>query len=189
MSQKILADLDEHIRLTEQLRHQIPLLRAIAQVLIDAIEKGRTVYLAGNGGSAADAQHIAAELVGRFKQNRRALPAVALTTDTSNLLAIGNDFGFDHVFDRQVEALVRPGDVLWALSTSGTSANVIQAVRLARQRQAVIIAFTGRTGGQLKSLSEHCLCIDHETSDRIQEIHELAYHLICEIVENHFIGG
>lgn len=186
MNQKILADLDEHIRLTEQLRHQVPLLRAIAHALIDAIEQSHRIYLVGNGGSAADAQHIAAELVGRFKQNRRALPAVALTTDTSNLLAIGNDFGFESTFARQVQALVRAGDVLWALSTSGTSPNVVNAVQAARERDAVVIVFTGRTGGDLKGLSDHCLCIDNDASDRIQEMHEIAYHLICEIVEHHF---
>jgi len=182
MSEKILADLDEHIRLAEHLRHQVPLLRAIAQAVIDAIEQGHRIYLVGNGGSAADAQHIAAELIGRFKQNRRPLPAIALTT------AVGNDFGFEHTFERQVRALAQPGDILWALSTSGSSANVVNAVQAAREGDATIIVFTGRSGGELKPLSHHCLCIDNESSDRIQEMHEIAYHLICEIVENHFVS-
>ncbi len=186
MSKHILTAIDEHVRLVDHLRHQIPLMCAMAQTIIDAIENDHRIYLIGNGGSAADAQHIAAELVGRFKQDRRPLPAIALTTDTSGLLAVGNDFGFAHVFDRQVEAHVRPGDVLWALSTSGTSANVIQAVRTAANRGAGILAFTGRSGGELKPLSHHCLCIDHSDSDRIQEMHVTAYHLICEMVENHF---
>lgn len=186
MSNQFMRGLDDHDRLAGQLRQHLDLLRAIAHAIVTAIEDGHHVYVLGNGGSAADAQHIAAELVGRFKRERRALPAVALTTDTSNLLSIGNDYGFAHVFTRQVEALVHPGDVLCALSTSGTSSNVIEAVQVARGREACIIGFTGRTGGKLKPLCDYCLCVDHEVSDRIQEIHQLAYHLVCEAVEQHF---
>jgi len=162
-------------------------LETIGQVICRALNDGGRVYLLGNGGSAADAQHIAAELVGRFKRERRALPAIALTTDTSSLLSIGNDYGFDHVFARQVEALVQTGDVVWALSTSGNSPNIIEAVRAARGRQAQVIGFTGRSGGKLKPLCDHCLCVDHEVSDRIQEMHQLAYHLICDFVERHVV--
>lgn len=186
MRDALAPHIDEHVRLAEKLRDRLPLLRTMADIIINAVDDGHTVYLLGNGGSAADAQHIAAELVGRFKRERRALPAVALTTDTSNLLAIGNDFGFGHVFTRQVEALVRPGDVVWALSTSGSSPNVIEAVQVSRAAQALILGFTGRSGGQLKSLCDHCLCVNHDQSDRIQEIHQLAYHLVCEMVEHHF---
>jgi D-sedoheptulose 7-phosphate isomerase len=158
----------------------------MAQAIIDAFMDERRVYIFGNGGSAADAQHIAAELIGRLKRERRALPAVALTTDSSSLLAITNDYGFQHVFTRQVEGLVRPGDVVWALSTSGNSANVIEAVLAARGLQATIIGFTGQ-GGKLKPLCDLCLCVKHSSSDRVQEIHQIAYHLICDEVERHFV--
>ena len=126
-------------------------------------------------------------MVWRFQKHRRACPALALTTDTSNLLSIGNDYGFGHVFTRQVEALVRPGDVVWALSVSGTSPNVIEAVKVARALETcVIIGFTGASGGHLKPICDFCLCVDHAVSDRVQEMHQLAYHLICDLVEAHF---
>jgi D-sedoheptulose 7-phosphate isomerase len=188
MSDLFTAALDDHRRLAEELARHEGLIRQIARAIIEAIDDGHCVYLLGNGGSAADAQHIAAELIGRFKRERRPLPAVALTTDTSNLLSIGNDYGFAHIFTRQVEGLVRPGDVVWALSTSGTSSNVIEAVHAARSLDACVIGFTGRTGGKLKPLCDHCLCVDHKSSDRIQEIHQIAYHLVCELVEEHFAG-
>ena len=186
MSDLYASGLADHQRLSAQMADQLKLIRSISDAIVAAFERGAAVYLAGNGGSAADAQHIAAEFVGRFKRERRALPAVAFSCDTSNLTSIGNDYGFDRVFSRQVEALVRPGDVFWALSTSGNSPNVLRAAELARQRGATVIGFTGRTGGELKPLCHHCLCIDHMVSDRIQEMHQLAYHLICDAVEQHF---
>ena len=185
MSQSLTRGIADHERLLGDLRRQANLLDQIGRALIAAIEAGNRIYVIGNGGSAADAQHIAAELLGRFKTERRALPALALTTDTSTLLAVANDLGFDRVFSRQLEGLIRSGDVLWALSTSGNSPNIVQAVELARTRGALVIGFTGR-GGCLKPQCDLCLCIDHDTSDRIQEMHLLAYHLICEQVEQHF---
>jgi len=152
---------------------------AIARVLKD----GGRVYVCGNGGSAADAQHIAGELVGRFEMARRALPVVALTTDTSILTALGNDFGFEDSFVRQVEALVHPEDLLWAISTSGESPNVLKAVRLAKDRGASVLAFTGRAGSTLGRISDICLCADYPSSARSQEIHQLAYHILCGLVE------
>lgn len=178
--------LDEHLRLVEHLREQLPLVRTIANAIIQAMESDGRVFVLGNGGSAADAQHIAAELLGRFRRDRKALPALALTTDTSTLLSIGNDYGFNHVFTRQVEALVGPGDVVWALSTSGNSPNVIEALHVARSLEAVVIGFSGRTGGKLRPLCDHCLLVDSDASERIQEIHQIAYHMICEIVERYF---
>ncbi len=186
MSDPFTEGLRDHRRLAEWLPSQVPLLRAIGELLIEALAAERRVYVCGNGGSAADAQHIAAELIGRFKHDRRALPVVALTTDTSALLSIANDYGFEQVFARQVEGLVRPGDVVWTLSTSGNSPNVLRAARAARERQARVIGFTGRGGGQLAPLCDLCFCVDHETSDRIQEIHQVAYHLLCDLVEEHF---
>jgi len=181
--QEILA---EHARLVDHLRGQLDVVQAIGNAIIHSIESDGRVYLLGNGGSAADAQHIAAEFVGRFRRERRALPAVALTTDTSTLLSVGNDYGFNHMFTRQVEALVGPGDILWALSTSGNSPNVIEAVHVAQSLEAIVIGFTGRTGGKLKPLCDFCLTVDHDSSDRIQEIHQIAYHMVCEKVENYF---
>ncbi|MCF7976332.1 MAG: SIS domain-containing protein [Phycisphaerae bacterium] len=157
--------------------------QAAAQLVTHCIEQGRCVYLFGNGGSASDAQHIAGELVGRFYFNRRALRAVALTTDTAILTAVGNDFSFDDIFSRQVEALVSPGDLVWAFSTSGTSKNVLKAVELAKEKNARVLAFTGRENTPLQALSDVCVCAADPSSARAQEIHQLAYHIICELVE------
>jgi len=188
MSDLFASGLEDHARLVEHLRTQLDLLRQMSGVIVDALKTDHRVYLLGNGGSAADAQHIAAELLGRFKRERQALPAIALTTDSSSLLAISNDYGFSHVFTRQVEGLVRAGDVVWALSTSGNSPNVVEAVQAARLLKAMVIGFTGR-GGKLKPLCDLCLCVDHTASARIQEIHQIAYHLICDKVERHFAAG
>jgi D-sedoheptulose 7-phosphate isomerase len=175
--------ISEHVVLAQAFAEQIPLLERIADALLACFARGGRVYLIGNGGSAADAQHIAAELLGRFKINRRALPAVALTTDTSTLTAVGNDLGGDLIFSRQVEALVTRNDLLWVLSVSGTSPNIVAAVHAARKNGAGIIGFTGRRGAALAESCTHCLVVAHEASDRVQEMHELAYHLICERVE------
>lgn len=178
-----------HRALFAQLDGLAPLVEAAGARLAAALAAGGSVWLAGNGGSAADAQHIAAELISRLRPGRErpALPAVALTTDTSILTAIGNDYDFKLGFRRQVEGLVRQGDVLWALSTSGNSENVLLAVEEARRRGAVIVGFAGRTGGKLAGCADLCLCIDGETSDRIQEGHQLAYHLICDAIEQAFL--
>jgi len=154
-----------------------------AQLVTSCIQQGGCVYLFGNGGSASDAQHIAGELVGRFYLNRKALPAVALTTDTAVLTAVGNDFSYENIFSRQVEALVKPGDLVWAFSTSGESANVIKAVTLAKTRQAKVLGFTGRENTPLEALSDVCICASDPSSARAQEIHQLVYHIICELVE------
>jgi D-sedoheptulose 7-phosphate isomerase len=158
-------------------------LHAISDATISAFRAGRRLYLIGNGGSAADAQHIAGEMLGRFKLDRRPLPAVALTTDTSTMTAIANDYAFDRVFVRQVEALVQAGDVLWCLSTSGDSRSILEAATVARQRGAIVIGFTGETGGKLAALCDHVLRVPHRHSDRIQEAHILAYHYLCERIE------
>lgn len=164
------------------------LARAV-QAVLNAIHAGRRVYLFGNGGSAADAQHIAAELEGRFYRNRPPLPVQALTTNTSLLTAVGNDLGFDEVFARQVEAYVRKGDVVCALSTSGRSPNVLKAVRAARKREAVVIAFTGGDGGPLKELADIVLLAPSKDVARIQECHTTLGHVLCEAVEAASFGG
>lgn len=159
-------------------------IEAAGRMLADAVGDGRTVYLLGNGGSAADCQHLAAELVGRFEADGRPLAAIALTTDTSVLTALANDFGFERVFERQVEALVRAGDVVVALSTSGSSPNVVSAVRAARRLGARTIALTGRDGGAVGDEAELVLRVPSTRTARIQEAHIVVGHALCELVES-----
>jgi D-sedoheptulose 7-phosphate isomerase len=159
---------------------------AAAEAITQSIKKGGTVYICGNGGSAADAQHIAAELVGRFERERKALPAVALTTDSSIISSVSNDYGYEQIFKRQVEALVRENDILWAISTSGTSANIIAAVKSAKEIGATALAFTGQTGSKLEELSDICFSTASNSTARSQELHQLAYHIICDLVEQKF---
>jgi D-sedoheptulose 7-phosphate isomerase len=176
--------LEESARVKHELadRHLAALLE-IAEAARACLKRGRTLYLCGNGGSAADAQHIAAELTGRFKKERKGLPAVALTTDSSALTAIGNDYGFERIFERQVEALVGKGDVLLAISTSGNSPNVLRAARKAKALGATTIGLTGRSGGKLKRIADHCLCVPSDETPHIQEAHITIGHLLCEFLE------
>jgi D-sedoheptulose 7-phosphate isomerase len=187
MPQPMVESLTEHLRVVQQALEQVAILERAAERIVNCFRSGGRLYVLGNGGSAADAQHIAAELVGRFKHDRTALPAVALTTDTSILTAVTNDLGGDEVFLRQVKALVTGGDILWALSVSGSSPNVIKAAREARRIGAFVIGFTGTHGHQLKKLSDLSFVADSERSDRVQEAHQLAYHLVCERVEEAFL--
>jgi len=155
---------------------------AAADAITAALKAGRTVFAFGNGGSAADAQHFAAELVGRYERDRKALSAIALTTDTSALTAIGNDYGFECVFDRQIEALGRPGDVAVAISTSGKSPNVLRAIGAANDRGMVTIALTGR-GGEAGTFAAHHVAVLEDGTARVQEVHATVLHVICELVE------
>jgi len=155
----------------------------VAATLIAAYRRDGKVLLFGNGGSAADAQHIAAELEGRYLHDRPALHALALHTNTSALTAIANDYGYARVFARQVEAAVRPGDVVIGISTSGNSENVLGGVRAARAQGAVTVALTGAGGGRLKNLVDHCLAVPSAETPRIQEAHILIGHILCELVE------
>lgn len=157
------------------------------EMVVDTCRQGGTVLIFGNGGSAADAQHIAGELVGRFFLERPAYRAVALTTDTSVLTAVGNDYGFDQVFARQVEALGRVGDVAIALSTSGNSANVVEGLKQARKQGMRTIAFTGEGGGKCRDLADVLLMAENDQSPRIQEVHVAAYHVLCELVERELV--
>ena len=154
-----------------------------SEILTSTLKQGNKALLFGNGGSAADAQHIAAELVGRFALERPALPALALSVNTSCVTAIGNDYGFDQVFSRQIEALARPGDVAIGISTSGNSANVLRAMSTARKMGLHTVALTGRTGGNLRNIVDHCICVPSNESPRIQECHILIGHIISELVE------
>lgn len=155
-----------------------------AQLIIQAMRDGHKLFLFGNGGSAADAQHIAAELAFRMGRDRRALPALALTTDTSLLTAIGNDLSFDYIFARQIKALGQAGDVAFALSTSGNSPNVVAAVKQARAQGLVTIGLTGGTGGALAALVDLVLIVPHTDTPRIQEVHITASHIICQLIED-----
>lgn len=177
------AMVDEHLDVATQLRETLlERIDAIASAITQALEAGNKVVTFGNGGSAADAQHLAAELIGHYRADRRSLPAVALTTDSSVLTAIANDFEFDEVFARQVRALVNPGDVVVAISTSGEADNVLRGVAAARERGATTVAFTG-SRGRLGPLTEHTLAVPSTTTARIQEMHVLAVHLISERID------
>jgi len=155
----------------------------MANAMVKALRGGGKVLALGNGGSAADAQHFAAEMINRFLMERKALPAVALSTDTSVLTSIANDYSFEGVFSRQVEALGREGDVLLAISTSGTSTNVLKALEQANILSMVTIGMTGSDSGKMSSLCDICMSVPGRPAPRIQEVHHLALHLICEIIE------
>lgn len=160
----------------------------IAEITIDAFEHGGKLLAFGNGGSAGDAQHICAEFVGRFAFDRPALPALALSVNTSCVTAIGNDYGFDRVFSRQVEALGRSGDVAIGISTSGNSPNVLCGLSAAAQLGLRTVALAGQTGGKLKSAAEYCVCVPSSETPRIQECHILIGHIIADIVERSMFG-
>jgi D-sedoheptulose 7-phosphate isomerase len=161
-----------------------PQISRAAEILLAALGQGRKILIFGNGGSAADAQHFAAELVGRFERNRPPLPAMALSVDTSNLTAIANDFGFEKVFARQLEAHAKNGDVAVAISTSGNSPSVLKAVATARKLGLFTVGLSGARGGRLKGAVDLCLCAPSTSTPRIQEVHGAVIHLWCEILEN-----
>lgn len=159
-----------------------------AEIMVNALKSGNTVFLCGNGGSAADAQHIAAELVGRYKLERRGLPALALTTDTSILTSVGNDYGYTHIFSRQIEALGKPGDVLVGISTSGSSANVVEALKEAEKRGMKRIVLIGRNPGSMSAGSDVVIAVPSDDTPRIQEVHAVIGHLLCGIIETELFG-
>ena len=155
----------------------------IAKKITECIKNGGKILIAGNGGSAADAQHFAAEIIGRFKLERKGYPAIALTTDTSILTSIGNDYGFDYVFSRQVEGLGKERDIFIGISTSGNSKNIIEAIKTAKEKNLMVISLTGKDGGEMKKISDICLNFNYSETARVQEHHLMSYHLICEFVE------
>ena len=161
----------------------VPDIQRAAEMIRRTVHAGGTLFFCGNGGSAADAQHVATEYVVRYMRDRRAYPAVALTTDTSLLTAAGNDMGFDEVFARQVEALAKPGDLLVIHSTSGNSPNVLRAAEAARAKSVPVLALSARDGGRLRLLADHNIIIPTSRTDRAQELHLCIQHLLCELVE------
>ncbi|HEV2622849.1 MAG TPA: D-sedoheptulose 7-phosphate isomerase [Frateuria sp.] len=180
------AEFDKSIKLLTEMSRDAQLHELMAKAVgqsVAALRSGHKLLFAGNGGSAADAQHWAGELVSRFYYDRPGLPAIALTTDTSILTAIGNDYGYDYVFARQVEALGQEGDVLVAISTSGNSRNIVRAIEAARAKRMVVIGFTGQGGGQMVELCDLCFRVPSGETPRIQEGHEALGHLLCALIE------
>jgi D-sedoheptulose 7-phosphate isomerase len=184
-SQKINSILDEHEHAFKAtfVPEKIKLLEQISEQMAQAFQRGNKIFLCGNGGSAADAQHIAAEFIGRFKRERQSLPAIALTTDSSVLTALANDYSYDAVFSRQIEGLGENGDILIAISTSGNSKNVLFAAKKAKELGLIVIGFTGQDGGELKKLVDFNFSVSSDQTSHIQEIHTTALHAISEAVE------
>jgi len=190
VQREIVQMLEESARIKREIAEKFTdKIARMAEMMISAYRKGGKVVLFGNGGSAADAQHIAGELVGKFMMERQALPAIALNTNTSILTAIGNDSGYDVTFSRQVEALVNEGDVVMALSTSGDSSNVIEAVKAAKARGAVTIGLAGGSGGRLAAAVDIIMIVPSDVTPRIQEAHITIGHIVCAIVEKELAKG
>jgi D-sedoheptulose 7-phosphate isomerase len=178
----------EHLSVIGNLAEQLPALERIASAMTQAVLRGNKVLWCGNGGSAADSQHMAAEFVGRFRRERRGLASIALTTDTSILTSVGNDYGYEQVFRRQVEALCAEGDVVVGISTSGNSRNVCLALDLAKSMGAYTVAWTGQGGGSMAAMADAAICIPSKDTARIQEGHILCGHMLCDWVEASVCG-
>jgi len=175
--------IQDHLDVVSQLEGQQALLETIARVMVAALRAGGKILWCGNGGSAGDSQHLAAEIVGRFRRERRGMASIALTTDTSVLTSVANDYGYEAVFARQVEALGNPGDVLVGISTSGNSHNVIAALEAAHAQGLVTVAFTGQGGGRMAGVADHLFAVPSADTARIQEAHILAGHMLCDWIE------
>jgi len=186
MKEIIKNEFNEHIRVVNSLHNLTDKVASSAQLCIDCINKGGKILIFGNGGSAADAQHIAAELVGRYKVKRKGLPAIALTTDTSTLTSISNDFGYSHVFDRQVEALANKGDLLIGISTSGKSSNVISALKMASKLNCTSIGLSGHDGGEMNNICNINIVVPSDDTPRIQEMHIIIGHTLCNLIDQEF---
>lgn len=180
---------DEHIAVAEKTKQHAEAIAKVAEELGETLSSGRKILICGNGGSAADAQHFAAELVGRYKKERKGMAAIALTTDTSILTAVGNDYGYDEVFARQVEALGEKGDALFIISTSGNSKNLVKAAEKAKAGGMKVVGLLGKGGGAVKGMCDLEITVPSENTPRIQEMHGMIIHIICEIVENKIASG
>lgn len=182
MEIKIIKSIDESIEIKQKLKELVPEIAKAAATMINCIKTGNKILLCGNGGSAADSQHIAAELIGRFEIERTPIPCIALTTNTSILTAVGNDYDFSEVYKKQVEALANTGDVVIGISTSGNSENIIKALKAAKIKKAITIGLTGQ-GGKIRDIADQCLCVPSSRTCRIQEGHITIGHILCEMVE------
>lgn len=176
-------ELDEHLAVAEAARRLLPQIEDVASLLIERFAAGNRVYTLGNGGSSLDAQHLAEELVGRFKRDRRPLPAQSLAADTAAITCIANDYSFDEIFERQVRAFAQPGDVVLAFTTSGRSPNVVRALAAARELGATTVLFGGGSGGPAREHADHALVVPSESTARIQELHVFLLHVILERVD------
>ncbi len=187
MKKKVCEYFDEHNRVTEQMKVELaPALERVAPFLVQQLKNGKKVLVMGNGGSAADAQHLAAELVGRFVTERQALPAIALTTDSSILTAVGNDYGFNEIFCRQIRALAQPGDLVLGFSTSGNSENVLKGLLTAKEHHCTTVGFLGGSGGRIAPFVDHALTVPSAITSHIQEGHIVLIHLLCLLVDEAF---
>ncbi len=187
MKQTIKNELLSHLEvITLSIETMQDKLESASKLVVETLKNGNKILICGNGGSAADAQHIAAELTGKYKTERRGLPAIALTTDTSALTAIANDYGYDRIFDRQIEALANNGDLIIGISTSGNSKNIINALKRAKELGCKTLGLTGRDGGVMNELCDINLIVPSNNTPRIQEMHILFGHTICQIVDNEF---
>ena len=175
-----------HIDLAQKFSAETPDLESVATLTIEALRKGNKLLVAGNGGSVADAHHFAAELTGRFKKERKALPALALDANPSAVTAIANDYAFAKVYARQIEALAKPGDVFFGISTSGNSENILEAAKTARGAGCKVVGLTGKTGGKMAGLCDFLINIPSEDTPRIQEMHTLVIHTLSDLIENAF---
>jgi len=188
MLKNIRSELESHLGTIQSVINSMEGdIERVSKMLVDTLKNGNKILLCGNGGSAADAQHIAAELTGRYKSERRGLPGIALTTDTSALTAIGNDYGYDRVFDRQVEALANKGDLLIGISTSGNSQNVINAFGVAKELGCITIGLSGKGGGRFNGECDLNLVIPSDDTPRIQEMHILIGHIVCQCIDDAFV--
>ena len=183
----IISSLEEHLNLGNKILKELAKdIKIFSDMCIETLKNGNKLLLMGNGGSAADSQHIAAELVGRYKKERNGLPAIAITTDTSVLTAVGNDYSFEEVFSRQIGALANKGDLVVGISTSGNSENVIKAVEKAKSIECKTVGLLGKDGGKLKDIVDLPIIIPSDNTPRIQEYHILIGHIICEVIDNYF---
>jgi D-sedoheptulose 7-phosphate isomerase len=189
MKDRMKAAFHSHREVLEALERELgPKMILVAELLVDTFRNGNKLLVMGSGGSAADAQHLAGEIVGRFKLERRGLPAIALSTDTSILTAVANDYGFDAIFSRQVEALAREGDAVIGISTSGSSPNVLSALRLAREKGCRTVGLLGKDGGSIREMVDLDLTVPGHDTPRIQEGHITIIHILCELVEEALFG-
>lgn len=188
MENKVYRILQDSIKVHQSLLGKVEIIELITKNFITTIENGNKILIFGNGGSAADAQHMAGEFINRFLMERFPLPAIALTTDTSVLTCIGNDVGFDEIFALQIQALTSPGDLVMAISTSGNSPNVIRGIEVARAKGNTTVGFTGQDGGVLRSVVDLCLCVPSNCTPRIQEAHITLIHIVCELLERSLFG-
>ncbi len=175
--------MNEHMFVATSVFDLLPDISKVASILIDAFSKGNKLLIFGNGGSASDAQHIAAELVGRFVKERAGLPAIALNTDTSILTSVGNDYGYENIFSRQIEALAQPGDIIMGISTSGNSKNVAKALKVASTLNCQTVGLLGKDGGEIKKITDMNIIVHSDSTARIQEMHILIGHMLCEAVD------